>query len=62
MVQSGAPLYALQEVANPLQNGHLLADPLLGPEMGGAEHEEEAATSQQNEWPRNIDDAPIGAQ
>ena len=47
MVQFGAPLYALQEVANPLQNGHLLADPRLGPEVGGAEHGAEAATCQQ---------------
>ena len=37
MVQSKAPLYALQKVADPLQHGHLLADPRLGPEVEGAE-------------------------
>ena len=36
MVQYEAPLYALQEVPDPLQNGHLPVDPLLGPEVGGA--------------------------
>ena len=44
MVQSEAPLYALQEVANPLQNGHLLVDPQLGPEVGGAEYGAKDAT------------------
>ena len=38
MVQSEAPLYALQVVVDPLQDGHLLANPRLGPEVGGAEH------------------------
>ena len=33
MVQSEAPLYALQEVVDPLQNGHLLVDPRLGIEV-----------------------------
>ena len=37
-MQSEAPLYALQEVADPLQNGHLLANHRLGPVVGGAEH------------------------
>ena len=37
MVQSEAPLYALQKVANPLQHEHLLADPRLGPEVEGVE-------------------------
>ena len=47
MVQSEAPLYALQEVANPLQNGHLMVDPQLEPDVGGAEYGAEAATCQQ---------------
>ena len=47
MVQSKAPLYALQEVVDPLQNGHLLADPWLGPEVGGDKHGAEATTCQQ---------------
>ena len=34
MVRSGAPLYALQEVADPLQAGQLLDDPRLAPEVG----------------------------
>ena len=46
MVQFEAPLYALQEVANPLQNGHLLIDPRLSPKVGGAEYEAEAAICQ----------------
>ena len=45
-MQSEAPLYALLEVADPLHNGHLLADPQLGLEVGGAEHGAEAATCQ----------------
>ena len=47
MVQSEAPLYALQEVADPLQHEHLLADPLLGPEVEGVKYEAEVATCQQ---------------
>ena len=46
MVQSEASLYALQEVADPLQNGHLLADPQTSPEVGVAEHWAEVATCQ----------------
>ena len=33
-------------MVDPLQNGHLLADPRLGPEVGGAEYGAEAATCQ----------------
>ena len=47
MVQSKALPYALHEVADPLHNGHLLADHRLGPRLGGTEHEAEAATCQQ---------------
>ena len=47
IVQSEDPLYALQKVADPLQHGHLLADPRLGPEVEGVEYGVEAATCQQ---------------
>ena len=46
MVQSKALPYALHELADPLHNKHLLADPRLGPRVGGIEHEAEAATCQ----------------
>ena len=47
MVHYEAPLYALQEVVDPLQKGHLLIDPLLGPEVGGAKHGAKDASYQQ---------------
>ena len=40
-------LEALEEMAEPLQDGHLLAHPQLGLGVGGDEHEAISATSQQ---------------
>ena len=38
VLESGAPLYALQEVADPPRDGHLLVDPQLGPGVRGEEY------------------------
>ena len=46
MVQSEAPLHALQKVDDPLYNKHKLVDPRLGHEVGGAEHGAEPVTCQ----------------
>ena len=38
MLEFDAPQYALLEVAATLQDGQLLADPRLAPEVGGEKH------------------------
>ena len=38
MMEPEAPQYAPLEVAAPLQEGQLLADPRLAPEVGGEKH------------------------
>ena len=38
VLESGAPQYALQEVADPPRDCHLLADPQLGPGVRGEEY------------------------
>ena len=46
MLESGAPLYALQEVADPLQVGRLLADPQLCLKVGGDKSGAKSTTCQ----------------
>ena len=49
MLESGAPLYVLQEVADPLQDGRLLANPQLCPKVGGDKSWANSTTCQQKE-------------